>query len=445
MVMKPKPSPFKLLRIGGNTDGAYLLPDDLQGIKACFSPGASNRKDFEDQLTDDYDIACHMCDKTSDSNDFATPFRQGKQTFKKLWLDINDADDSITLEKWVSELAPDQNDDLILQMDIEGAEYRNILATPDRILRRFRIMVIELHNLGVAKDEAAFQKALGPTLQRLDKHFICVHAHPNNCCGEFTLPGSNINIPNVHELTFLRRDRFVGGNRSGWSKPSMPHPLDIRRNVISKAPIFLNNAWHDGPPSADSTIKMLEDKLDYSEYSANSEGDVANATISRIYELTKSIASELNENTIFSPKDDALTEIADGRPYFLSSRWGSWPDHGFVKLRDPFFFHTSFGSNQYITIDLGREVPLHTLAIGNRTDACMERAKYLFWTVHNDITPRLNEGYPVNTDDSFCTIGEGKSETPLMQSSGRYLTIFSPIRTALHFSQVQVLAHQSDD
>jgi len=29
--LKPKPCPVPLVRIGGNRDGAYLVPDDLAG------------------------------------------------------------------------------------------------------------------------------------------------------------------------------------------------------------------------------------------------------------------------------------------------------------------------------------------------------------------------------------------------------------------------------
>ena len=39
--------PYKLIRLGGRGDGAYLLPDDLQDIQACFSPGVSDSKLFE--------------------------------------------------------------------------------------------------------------------------------------------------------------------------------------------------------------------------------------------------------------------------------------------------------------------------------------------------------------------------------------------------------------
>src|SRR5690554_7786815 len=51
-----------LLRIGGDADGSYLVPDDLHGVSACFSPGVNKIKYFEDYLTDRYGIECHMCD-----------------------------------------------------------------------------------------------------------------------------------------------------------------------------------------------------------------------------------------------------------------------------------------------------------------------------------------------------------------------------------------------
>jgi L-lysine 2,3-aminomutase len=116
-----KPSPCELIRIGGDADGAYLLPNDLEGITACFSPGVFNRKDFEDELAVRFNIRSHMCDLSSDEHLFKTPIIQGMQTFKKLWLDIS-GEQSITLADWIAEQEPDGKGDFILQMDIEGAE-----------------------------------------------------------------------------------------------------------------------------------------------------------------------------------------------------------------------------------------------------------------------------------------------------------------------------------
>ena len=61
-VMQPKPIPYELVRVGGDADGAYLIPNDLEGVQACFSPGVANFKNFEDELVQRYGIRCHMCD-----------------------------------------------------------------------------------------------------------------------------------------------------------------------------------------------------------------------------------------------------------------------------------------------------------------------------------------------------------------------------------------------
>ena len=65
-ILKPKPCPYPLIRIGGKSDGAYLVPDDLEGIDSCFSPGVCNSKRFEDHLAKEYAIKSYMCDFSSD-------------------------------------------------------------------------------------------------------------------------------------------------------------------------------------------------------------------------------------------------------------------------------------------------------------------------------------------------------------------------------------------
>ena len=262
--MKPKPSPYRLKRIGGRGDGAYLVPDDLDGIEACFSPGVDNFKNFEDELADIYKIKCHTCDYSSDVSQFKTPLREGMQTFKKKWLDIDGGIDSISLEEWVEELSPEANRDLLLQMDIEGAEYRNLLNCKDSVLKRFRIIVIEVHYLNVVRDVVEFEKELGPLLRKLDQNFVCVHSHPNNCCGDFMLCETGLNIPQVHELTFLRRDRFGQVNASSLHKPLIPHPLDISLNLARNPPLFLSKAWcSDGSRDLVSKLTMIRCQLDY--------------------------------------------------------------------------------------------------------------------------------------------------------------------------------------
>jgi hypothetical protein len=437
-ILRPKPSPMQLIRIGGNKDGAYLLPDDITGIKACFSPGVSNRKDFEDELFDRFGIVSHMCDYSSNLDEFKTPLKPG-QTFSKKWLDINGDIDSITLKDWVHELTPDPNDDLLLQIDIEGAEYRNLLNTPDAIFCRFRIIIIELHGLSVFNQPEKFDKELGPLLDRFDKNFVCVHAHPNNCCGEFLVADSKFNLPNVHELTFLRRDRWKDVKVKDCYPPMLPHPQDIPPSVADRAPIFLNEHWlMTGTRAPESTIKLLSDKVDYFERAIKQTQASVSVIVSDLHRLAQQACLAL---PVLAPKPvgDLLVDLALGKFFKLSSRHSSSPKECLVSARSPFFFHTGEGRNQSITIDLESERQLFELRITNRTDICQERARCLFYCLHDQPQPNLSLGYAVMIKDGFLSKENEICVTDLRGARSRYLTIYSPENTMLHFSSISIM------
>lgn len=222
----------ELIRIGSPTDGGYLVPDDLEGIEACFSPGTANTKDFEDELAQRFSIKSYMCDYSSDIERFKTPLIPGLQFFEKKWLDIGGEEDTIDINEWVSENSSSEND-LMLQMDIEGAEWRNLLNATDVTLKRFRIVVLEIHGLDLLRDRGFLDGVFRPVIERLAKYFVCVHAHPNNCCGNYAFSEDCI-VPRVLELTYLRKDRYAKGN----GKLRLPHPCD-EINVDGKPPLQL--------------------------------------------------------------------------------------------------------------------------------------------------------------------------------------------------------------
>ena len=255
-IIRPKPSPYPLIRIGGGNDGAYLVPDDLSGIKYCLSPGVNNFKDFEDELTTRYDIHCDMVDASSDAELLATPLTQGKQTFSKLWLDIDGSDQSISIAEWLR----DKHGDCLLQIDIEGAEYRNLLATSKQDLERFRIIVMELHEAPEAFDNREiFENVTLPILQKLDSLFVCVHAHQNNRLESISSQSLSFDLPRLLELTFLRKDR-IPPTASFGSRVSLPHPLDIT-NEVGREPLYLDYHWMQGPQSIQSKLKKFQDQV----------------------------------------------------------------------------------------------------------------------------------------------------------------------------------------
>ena len=48
--LKPHDLGYALIRVGPANDGGYLIPDILNEIDYCFSPGVGNKTDFEKHM-----------------------------------------------------------------------------------------------------------------------------------------------------------------------------------------------------------------------------------------------------------------------------------------------------------------------------------------------------------------------------------------------------------
>jgi hypothetical protein len=118
---------------------------------------------------------------------------------------------------------------------IEGAEWTVLLNVSRDTLRRFRIMVIEMHDLERLMDKHTFF-IIRSTFERLLEDFYIVHNHPNNYgrsvrCGSFV-------IPRVLEMTLIRKDRVT----STEFAQMFPHPLD-EKNDINGPDVPLPPQW----------------------------------------------------------------------------------------------------------------------------------------------------------------------------------------------------------
>jgi len=227
----PVKSGHELRRIGAFFDGGYLVPDDLQGVRACFSPGVSDTASFEGHLLENYGIPSHLADYSVDT----APTGFNPKSFKKKFIGPLDDGNYLTLDSWV-EGANEAPGDLILQMDIEGSEYLSILAVSQETLKKFRIIIIEIHDIE-SWGEVAFFRVVENFFKKLLMDFCIVHNHPNNCCGVVDLGG--FLAPRVFELTLLRKDRVVDGEY----RFDFPHPLD-RPNLLDRPDLILPRNWY---------------------------------------------------------------------------------------------------------------------------------------------------------------------------------------------------------
>jgi len=233
-LLKPVRTDFNLIRLGGDSDGGYLIPSDLTGIEFCFSPGVDFVANFERDLLG-YGIKSHLIDGSVES----VPGNLEVASFLPRFLGGVNSDGVITLERWVMGTdAGYSSSDLILQMDIEGAEYEVLLSTPSDLLRRFRIAVVEFHNVESWAHRGFFALIVS-AVKKLTSLFHVVHVHPNNAMGIVDLNG--VLAPRVFEVTFLRKDRALD---RGF-ETSYPHPLD-RPNLLDRADLCLPRNWVGG-------------------------------------------------------------------------------------------------------------------------------------------------------------------------------------------------------
>lgn len=222
---------IEFIRLGPQQDGGYLIPDDLDGVRACFSPGVGKKSGFEQACAERGRFVF-----LADQSVAAPAFAHERFVFTQKNVGAVSAAERMTLDEWVRAALPDDDAaDLLLQMDIEGDEYETLLGMPDALLKRFRILVIEFHMLDKLWS-APFFRVTAPVFQKILRHHTCVHLHPNNCCGAVTRGG--IQIPRTMEFTFLRNDRL----QSSTFATHLPHPLD--RDNTPKRSIALPRCWY---------------------------------------------------------------------------------------------------------------------------------------------------------------------------------------------------------
>ena len=221
-----------LIRIGPNGDGGYLVPDDLENIEACFSPGVDFVSGFEKEIAD-LGINVFLADKSVER-----PADEHERfQFTKKFIGATTNDDFMTLDNWVESSVPSKTSDLLLQIDIEGYEYEVFLSTPSDVLNRFRVVVAEFHNLNQLWNKPFFDLASSAIEKLLQTH-SCVHIHPNNCSHPVKTK-LGLELPRVMEFTFLRNDRFTEKNKQS----TFPNSLDV--DNTSDRTLDLPKCWYE--------------------------------------------------------------------------------------------------------------------------------------------------------------------------------------------------------
>jgi hypothetical protein len=353
----------------------------------------------------------------------------GLQTFRKERLDVDQAPDSVSLDEWVRQEEENGAGDLILQMDLEGAAFRNLREVRNETLLRFRIILMKIHGLLPATEN------LVPILERLEPHFTCVHARADNSYGEFTMSGSLMNLPNLLEVTLLRNDRFLATDAR--IPVSLPHVDELDFNVEHEPPLFLNEWWQDTPRSPESALKIAQAQLAHLKWRLVTEQRELSTTKRYLPLMLGSEFGRPGESVGCNVQCD---DVALGKPYTLTSSYGGAPVTGVVRAVSPYFFHTEAGPEQAITVDLQNDVLLCAVVIHNRTDTCFERAKDILVILHSDPRRRVGTAFVPDTSGMACPgpVPLFINFEPLM---ARCISIVNVSESPLHLSAIRIVRH----
>jgi hypothetical protein len=225
-MLKPFDNGFELIRAGSEGDGGYLIPNDLHGISRVISGGCDSAWSFEKFFLERYNVNSIIVDRIDKKPKDLSP----RVEYIDAWFGEGDDQTFVSLSSILKNLERTPEPELLLQLDIEGAEFFELQRIPVEELRRFRIIVLEFHGLDLVVNRQFYKSVISPVFAKLLKDFDLVHSHANNCCGTLSIHG--VKIPRVLELTFHNKTR----RNASLKERRIPHSLDVA-NDPTKADI----------------------------------------------------------------------------------------------------------------------------------------------------------------------------------------------------------------
>ncbi len=213
-------------RYGAKSDGGYVIFKDLE-YDGFYSYGIGTDISFEEELISAMpeDMTCHLFDHTIEN----FPSNNPRLIWHKEGVGPCIKDNIKSIRSQLKGNNDINKKSIFLKMDIEGSEWLTLLNISSKILKRFKQIVIEYH--GICNDAWGVDlKTKVEVLKKIKKFFHVVHVHGNNCANanNVLLYDKNCLIPEVIEVTYLRKDK---NNKTRKSKQKYPiKDLDYPNN-----------------------------------------------------------------------------------------------------------------------------------------------------------------------------------------------------------------------
>lgn len=217
------------VRVGdANGSGGYIMLDDVRNKDIFYSFGISTDVTWDSWPAERWNKPVYMYDHTIDR----LPYEHNNFRWERIGIcgenDIGKNKNLKSLSELLKVNGHCDNEDMILKMDVEGAEWDVLSTFPADELDRFDQITLEMHWFLDLNNRGKIIESL----KNLNKYHQIVHIHGN--CFSLSIPMDGYNMPNIMEATYVRkRNReFVKSERF------FPTPLD-RKNDWSYPEIMM--------------------------------------------------------------------------------------------------------------------------------------------------------------------------------------------------------------
>ena len=198
---------YKRILIGYKKDGCYVMLDNFENIKIAYSIGIRDNIQFDKALAD-RGIDIFMYDHTINN----LPYENNKFHWKKKGLGgkIERTYNIQTLEDMIRENGHTNEKNMILKIDIEGAEWDSLKDISEDILLKFKYILIEYH---FSKKDIYFIYTI---LKKIYKSHQAFYVH----CSPFSKPKiyGNNRVCSAFEVSYVIRN----GNNFSADKSIYP-------------------------------------------------------------------------------------------------------------------------------------------------------------------------------------------------------------------------------
>jgi hypothetical protein len=397
------------VRIGNPLgDGGYVLANRLRPGQKVYSYG------IEDDVSFDLDLAhrelcLFMYDHTIDQ----LPSMHANFRFYRQGIGAKDEPD-YSLYRLESHIRNNghTDHDMILKMDIEGAEWDVLDKMEPALLERFEQVIIEAHgceNLG----DSGFRARFVRIFSKLVKYFHLIHVHANNHLPIFDVLG--LQIPSLLELTFLRKGL---GEATPW-RTFIPCELDSPNR-----------------PGTDDYVLAFFPFLPMGMSPEQFQSELTRAFQRSTLPMIERI-----------PKRGVNITWQASCSQSSYSEWSVGPEEAIRALRlntvpsGSYAFHTDLEDGPWWQIDLGKECSFDEIRCFNRIGPWSDRADTLIVEILSDgsaweVVHRNHERFGGTDGKPLCVIH------PRM--TARYIRLRLPVRNYLHLDAVQVFDWSGD-